>query len=136
MIKIRNLLIISPIQYIIAERVYRIEVSIEICSRWFWLNFDNCRDAKRKHCVLLFKYEHVGLSSILGFCCCFCSQCVHQGANKYSNWIYWNRCENQNNKKRSLSEFFIIAGILLIVLKKSRIQLDRMVWKFSAIIKE
>lgn len=46
------------------------------------------------------------------------SMCVHQGANKNSNWIYWNRCENQNNRKQTSSEFFIIAGILLIVLKK------------------
>lgn len=43
-----------------------------ICSK-----FDNCRCAKRKHCVLLFKYEHVGLLSIQKFCCCFCFQCAN-----------------------------------------------------------
>lgn len=57
------------------------------CSQWSLVDIfcDNCRGATRKHCVLLFKYEHVGLLRIHAICCCTRLQCVHRERGKGSH---------------------------------------------------
>lgn len=62
---------------------------------------------QRKHCVLLFKYEHVGLLSIHAFCCCTRLQCVHRERGKGSHKLQrktttYTLIGTENRKKKLL----------------------------------